>query len=418
MPSGGDSPNIPENTTQTTQILPPPFATPYINQAIADAQNLYQGYSPQANNLSRQISDLNAQINSASGGSGGLISLPDGRVVNLNSPTASNVLPNELGGIRKLYDAGDYQMLEDMGYGVIGGGSSANVDSLIAQRDALQSELGETDADLPDFFPGQTYVDFSPETERALAMITNRAEGGSATFNAGNEAIRAAAAGEYLNSNPYLDSVIDSSVNDITQNYLDSVVPQLNSTFARSGRFGSGAQLNSMADANEVLADSIGDTVSRIRYQNYDNERNRQMQAAQLSPTFANYEYADADRLLGVGSARESLSQARLQDEMDRFYFYENQPQRQLDDYIARIGALTNGYSSGTSTSTNPAAFNQPQTGGISGGISGALGGLSLASSLTNAGVIGGGATGALAGIGGPLGLGIAGVGLLGGLFG
>lgn len=249
------------------------------------------------------------------------------------------------------------------------------------------------------FFPGQTYVDFSPETEEALSLITQRARDGSDLQRAANSTATATARGDFLNSNPYLDEVINNTVSDLTDKYLNSVVPSVNSTFASSGRYGSGLHQSSFNDANQALASQIGDTVSGIRYGNYNDERTRQMQALGLAPSLSQADYMDYDRLLGVGEARQSLDTARLQDEMDRFYFYENQPSRELDAYINRINALSNGYSTTTQTMQMPQAKSNT-------GLNALSGLASIAGIATGLGPLIGIGAGALGAGGGALGLG------------
>lgn len=70
--------------------------------------------------------------------------------------------------------------------------------------------------------------------------------------------------GKYLNSNPYLDSVLGQQVSDIQ----DGVSGQ----FSAGGRYGSGAHAG-------VLAKQIAEASDRMRYQNYAQERQNQMAA-------------------------------------------------------------------------------------------------------------------------------------------
>jgi len=210
----------------------------------------------------------------------------------------------------------------------------------------------------PDFFPGQTYVDYSPETQQALQMITDRANSGSELNTAANQSVLDTISGNYLQGNPYIDQVINTSLDDVNRKYAEQILPGLASNFASSGRYGSGIQRNLTEDTIGQLGKEAMGVASGIRYDNYNNERQRQLQAAALAPTLAQSDYYDAQQLLGVGSAREALSEAKLQDAMDRFNFYENQPSNMLDQYISRITSLNGGY--GTQTSTNNAKVNKP----------------------------------------------------------
>ena len=131
----------------------------------------------------------------------------------------------------------------------------------------------------------------------------------------------------------------------------------------------------------------MGRLANQIYGGNYQQERGRQLQAAGqlvglgsqalgtqlgfagLSPTLAGQDYADIDRLAGVGGAVEGLGGQALQDRMNRFNFYQNRPQQNLANYIA---ALQGNYGG---TTTQQGGSN-PLAGGIGGGL---LGGSLLA---------------------------------------
>jgi hypothetical protein len=80
-----------------------------------------------------------------------------------------------------------------------------------------------------------------------------------------------AVANKYAGDNPYLQSVIDSSNADITNNFARGTAAQTDAAAARSGAFGGSAH-SEMTQANaKTLADSLGSNTSNIRMQNYNN---------------------------------------------------------------------------------------------------------------------------------------------------
>lgn len=257
----------------------------------------------------------------------------------------------------------------------------------------------------PKYFPGQTYVDYSPETQQALDMISGRATAGSDLTRGANASVLDTVNGKYLENNPYIDQVVNTSLNDVTNRYANEILPGLASNFAQSGRYGSGIQQNLTADAVGQMGKEVMGVASGIRYDNYNNERTRQMQAAALAPTLAQGDYYDAQQLMGVGSAREALDQAKLQDEMDRYWYNANGKNNQLDQYISRLSALN--WGGGTQTQTGGTARSP-----IASAISGGSAGLGIGSMMAAPGAQG------AAALGGPwgIGLGIGGA-LLGGLF-
>ena len=212
-----------------------------------------------------------------------------------------------------------------------------------------------------EFFPGQTFVGFAPETEQALAAQTARAQSNPLLSQA-QDYTSATLAGDYLNQNPYLEGLSDS--------VLSSVMPQVASQFGgASGRFGSPG-----------MAEALGRGVSRgmapYLFQEYGAERGRQQQAAQMAPGMAQADYFDIGQLANVGAARQGLEQQALQDEINRFNFAQQEPVQRLQNFMGILGGsapLIAG--SGTTTSSQQQAFN-PLTFGL--GAATTLGGAAL----------------------------------------
>jgi hypothetical protein len=96
-------------------------------------------------------------------------------------------------------------------------------------------------------------------------------------------------AGDYLDSNPYLDQYVGDVLGDVGD--------QVRSEFSQAGRYGSGYN-------QSILARELGRASTAIRGQEFGNERNRQMQAAGMVPSLRQAEY------LGVQPALSLLSES------------------------------------------------------------------------------------------------------------
>lgn len=135
-----------------------------------------------------------------------------------------------------------------------------------------------------------------------LQNLTNAVQGTVPTlqsmFANGNAGVKAAngyvsdvLGGNYMQGNPYLDSIINQSRSGITD--------QVNSQFSLGGRYGSGAHTG-------VLAKELGNMETGLRYQNYGDEMNRMASAAGMAPGLAQAEYTGLAPLLqaaGVGAS-------------------------------------------------------------------------------------------------------------------
>ncbi len=251
------------------------------------------------------------------------------------------------------------------------------------------------------YFPGQTVVGFDPATTNALNMTEQRAMAGSPLLRGAQSNLASTVSGDFLNGNQYLDGAINTASRGLVRNFNEAVVPSLNASFARSGRYGSGAQARAFSNVANDLGTQLGDISTRMSFDNYNAERGRQIQAAALAPQLASADYNDLAKLGEVGAARENQAQQVLNDEIARWDNNNNRDRQALDEYLKRIG-LAQGDAK-TSITTQPGTRKNPLAGAIGGG-------LGAAGMLGNMGILGAG------GMASPWGWGLLGAGVLGGM--
>ncbi len=222
------------------------------------------------------------------------------------------------------------------------------------------------------FFPGQTYANFSPQTEQALNLTEQRALAGSPVQKASNAELQRTLNGDYLHGGAGFNAAYEAARNKI--------IPDIESRFNAGGRFGSG--LSRAAEA-QALADSFASQ--------YGNERQNQLRAMLFAPQAAASDYADMNALAGVGAQREGQAQSVIDEAMARHEFETMEPSERLARYMATIQG-----NYGNTGSTTTGGFKGNRGSGILGG---ALGGAGIGGQF-----------------GGPVGAGIGGI--LGGLAG
>ena len=254
-----------------------------------------------------------------------------------------------------------------------------------ARRDVLERPL--------EFFQNRTFIPFSPETQMGLAGTAGRAMTPPITLPAGAELGRTLSGGYLGAGNPFFQQMMQRVAREVT--------PRISSQFAQGRRLGSGLHGESQARA---LADIGG----QLAFQNYDQERQRMMQATALAPGLEQAGYQPFQQLMGVGARREDLARQELAEQMQRHAFAQAEPSQRLGVYASLLGQNPTGMG-GTSTTTGPgpSGFN-PFIGGLGMGMQG----LGLLGMFGGLGGLGGGAS--LAGFGGGL-TGAAKLGLLGG---
>jgi hypothetical protein len=180
-------------------------------------------------------------------------------------------------------------------------------------------------------YTGATIAGFNPFQTSAFQGIADRASAGNPAMNAANGALTNTIQGGFLQGNPFLQNQIDAAQGDLTKQWNNVAKPAWDTAMSNSGSFGNAGVAQANAYAQEGLQKNLGQISSNMRFQNYDQERNRQMQAMGMAPSFANQDYQDLNALQGVGNTIQGQDQKMLTDQYNRFLDSKNYPNQQLD---------------------------------------------------------------------------------------
>lgn len=182
-------------------------------------------------------------------------------------------------------------------------------------------------------YRGSTVAGLNRDQNTAFGAIRNRALRGSEVGRGANRNAADTLSGRYLDpeSNPWLKSTYDAAASDMARNYTDAVIPGINSTFSRAGRYGSNAQQAAIGDAGRTLASNLSNMGTNIYGQNYQQERGNQLNAMGMSSQLAASDYNDANALMGAGDAQRAFSQEGLADAYSRWQQAKQFPYKNLD---------------------------------------------------------------------------------------
>lgn len=244
----------------------------------------------------------------------------------------------------------------------------------------------------PGYYPGQTQAPMSMYSKNALDATAQRAMYGSDLVRASQDQLMRTMNGDYLMAgNPYLKNAISAATRPMINAYNDQVMPGLNSDFSSAGRYGSGAHALASADAGAQLQQQIGDVGSQMAYQNYGDERQRQIQAQMFAPTMAQQDYYDIAMLGQAGQGYDLYNQNLINSDIARWNYNNNAQWNFLNDYIG----LLNGAVGGSQTTTAPGTpTTSPLTGALGGALAGASGGSTFGPVGTAVGALAGGLLG------------------------
>ena len=189
---------------------------------------------------------------------------------------------------------------------------------------------------VPNYYPGQTYISPSQQTQAALQAQQNRALQGNPLLPAAQQQQQSVIGGQYLANNPFFNQALQGAGQAATAQYFDAI-NQAQSGASQAGRYGSGAQENLFNRAGTTLANTLANTAGNLAYQNYGAERGRQEQAAMNAPQLAMADYADIAQLRDVGQTAEDYQQAALQGDIARFDFEQNLPYQKLSNLLGAV---------------------------------------------------------------------------------
>jgi len=261
---------------------------------------------------------------------------------------------------------------------------------------AAQAAQAQFEGPAPQFFPGSTVVPFAPQTEQALQLTEQRALAGSPLVSGAQQTLGEIIGGRGVN--PFLGQAVSAATAPLFEQFSGVTLPGLRSAFAGIGRGGSGSEQQALLRATTALGRGVSEQAGRLAFGSAEAEAQRQLQATQLAPGLAAQDFADIQRLAGVGQIREGQAGLQLQEQIDRFNFSQQIEQQRVNQLINQLTSLGGGL--GTVTTTAP-GIAQPSrlSSGLSGGLSGAASGAAIGSIVPGLG------TGIGAGVGGLLGL-------------
>lgn len=189
---------------------------------------------------------------------------------------------------------------------------------------------------VPNYYPGQTYISPSQQTQAALQAQQTRALQGNPLLPAAQQQQQSVIGGQYLANNPFFNQALQGAGQAATAQYFDAI-NQAQSGASQAGRYGSGAQENLFNRAGTTLANTLANTAGNLAYQNYGAERGRQEAAAAGAPQLAMADYGDIAQLANVGQTAEDYQQAALQGDIARFDFEQNLPYQKLSNLLGAV---------------------------------------------------------------------------------
>lgn len=136
---------------------------------------------------------------------------------------------------------------------------------------------------------------------QGAGMLQQRALSGSPDLQAAEGQVADTLGGNYMAGGAGFNANVQAAIDKAKQ----TVIPQLQSRFEMGGQ-------PTSALAQQGASNLLGQTVADTYAQNYQDERQRQMQAAGMSPGLAQADYFDANQLMQLGQGGAQGAQGVL----------------------------------------------------------------------------------------------------------
>ena len=205
-------------------------------------------------------------------------------------------------------------------------------------------------SDTPTYYPYQTYVDPSQQTQQALQAVQTRALAGNPLVPVAQQQQLAAIQGQDLGLNPYFANALQGAAGVATTQFQDAL-KDIASQASQAGRYGSGAMADLQSRASTNLAKELTSRAGELAYQNYAAQKAAQERAVERAPQMAAADYADIQQLLNVGQTAEDYQREALDADIARYEFEENKPYTKLQSYLSAAYGAPMGQVSQTTSS-------------------------------------------------------------------
>jgi len=187
---------------------------------------------------------------------------------------------------------------------------------------------------LPTYYPGQTYVSPSQQTQAALQAAQQRATVGNPLTPAAQQQALRTVQGQFLGGNPFFEGAFRGATQQAQTQYQDAVQQAL-SNASRAGRYGSGAMGTALDRSGGQFAQALANTAGQLAFQNYDIERGRQQAMIGAAPQLAGADYEDINKMLQLGQVAEGYQETALADAVNRYNFAQQAPYQKLQSYLS-----------------------------------------------------------------------------------
>lgn len=197
-----------------------------------------------------------------------------------------------------------------------------------------------------------------------LQMAIDRGLNGSPDLNTARQSNLMTSNGSYLGANPFSSqSTVNNVINDNAGNMINAArlgpMAQTDALFARGGAFGGSAYQQMQGQNLAGLEKNVGQMANSARLDynnmgnaNWENERNRMLQANAQAPAMASDDWKGIQAVTGAGDAYSAYTQRLLDQGYNDFNQQNNFSQSQLQNMLSLLSSASGTYGQSMSNSS------------------------------------------------------------------
>lgn len=216
---------------------------------------------------------------------------------------------------------------------------------------------------VPTSNPNQQVAPLTDQQIAAMQAVSAQSPQATGLVNAGANQQLDTIAGQYLNpsDNQYLQAYYNAAAQPLTQQYQQTTAPNILANAAQTGTVGSAGMNQAFGNANDALAQGLGNLAAGIYEPAYQQERQMQNSAATGAGSTATGLYVPAGQQMASGQIGQQQAQNVLQTAYQNQYGAAQAPYQELS-YLGNALGLASG---GTGNSVSIGNSTMPSQGGL-----------------------------------------------------
>lgn len=228
--------------------------------------------------------------------------------------------------------------------------------------DAQGHGTGQTTAQT---YPGQTLAGQTPLEGLGQQMTLGALPGVQGNINSSQQGANFLASGDVLDimKNPGLQGAIDAGIRPLTENFGQTILPQIRDEATMAGGYGGNRQGIAEGLASQAYLHQIGDTASNIINPAYQSGLDAMTKGLAVSPLIEQSALLPGQAASGVGAQQRAFEQASIDDMVKRFYSEQFLPLM----IAQQVAGTALGFPGGTTISSQSGGETSPLQMGMGG---------------------------------------------------